>query len=142
MYRDEDLDLAVIIPIDSTNKKFAYSKVSDTEPLKGESIFCIGQPSFFDMENCKTGLERSNYPPFYVSEGKVLGYMKDKVYGNKGLGPLIHNCWTYWGHSGSPIFNSKAEIVGIHNSWDDKSGNRHGSSLLSIKKFLEKVKLE
>lgn len=40
-----------------------------------------------------------------MSHGKVEGIYKDILYGAEGLGPLMHSCWTYWGHSGAPIFD-------------------------------------
>ena len=40
---------------------------------------------------------------------------------------LQHSCWTYWGHSGAPLFDEQGCLVGLHNSWDeDDDGQRHG----------------
>ena len=44
----------------------------------------------------------------------------------------------YWGHSGASFFNNNGEIVGMHNSWNDKNANRYGISLLGIAKFISK----
>jgi V8-like Glu-specific endopeptidase len=70
----------------------------------------------------------------------VCGYLqKDKVYVDKkrDLGPLAHDCWTYWGHSGAPLINKQGEVVGMHNSWNPKNAMRHAMSLLSLMKFRE-----
>ena len=83
-------------------------------------------------------LEKNEYKPFWISFGKIKGYMNDSVYCKNDLGPLIHNCWTYWGHSGAPIFNFNGELVGMHNSWNEKNADRHGISLLGIIQFLSK----
>ncbi len=64
-----------------------------------------------------------------------------------GLGQQIHSAWTYWGHSGCPLISvqntndrgdnncQKVQIVGVHNSWDDRNGNRHGVSLCNLRYF-------
>ena len=44
-------------------------------------------------------------------------------------GMLLHSCWTYWGHSGAPLFNERGEVVGLHCAWDDRTGMRHGQKL-------------
>ena len=154
--KDEKLDLALLKIIEiyenenknfikiekNPEKKFVYAKIKPTikeENEKiGENVFCIGNPCFemFDDEDEK--LRRNNYKPFWISFGKIKGYMRDKIYGKNDLGPLIHDCWTYWGHSGAPIFNNNGEVVGMHNSWNEKNANRHGISLLGIINFISK----
>ena len=153
--KDEQLDLALLkiieiyeddkfIKIDKfPEKKFIYSKIKSSSIKNeeiGKNIFCIGNPCF-TMYDDFGKLEKNNYKPFWISFGKIKGYMKDEIYGNNDLGPLIHDCWTYWGHSGAPIFNINGEIVGMHNSWNERNANRHGISLLGIIKFISKFKL-
>lgn len=151
--KDEHLDLALLkiieifqkekfIKIEKIpEKKFFYSKIKSTSIEKnekiGENIFCIGNPCF-TMHDDYGKLEKNHYKPFWISFGKIKGYMKDGIYCKNDLGPLIHDCWTYWGHSGAPIFNLKGEIVGMHNSWNERNANRHGNSLLGISKFISK----
>jgi hypothetical protein len=147
--KNEQLDLALLKIIEifkngkfikkTPQKKFLYSKIkSSNENEKiGENIFCIGNPCFI-IYNDNKKLEKNNYKPFWISFGKIKGYLKDKIYGENNLGPLIHDCWTYWGHSGAPIFNINGEIIGMHNSWNEKNANRHGISLLGINLFLSK----
>ena len=151
--KDEKLDLALlqIISIyennkfinikNLTNKKFPYAKIKIPEnsqnETKGKKVFCIGNPCF-TMEDDDGNIENNEYKPFWISFGKIKGYLKDPIYCKNDLGPLIHNCWTYWGHSGAPIFNFDGELVGMHNSWNEKNADRHGNSLLGINKFLSK----
>ena len=49
-----------------------------------------------------------------------------------GCGPIHHSCWTYWGHSGAPLFNAVGDVVGLHAAWDDGNGMRHGQTLQHI----------
>ena len=151
--KDEKLDLALLKIIEIyenekyfkiekiPEKKFLYSKIKVTPKKEnekvGEKIFCIGNPCFA-MYDDYGKFEKNKYKPFWVTFGKIKGYIGDAIYCKKELGPLIHNCWTYWGHSGAPIFNKYGEIVGMHNSWNDKNGDRHGLSLLGIHKFISK----
>ena len=149
--KDERLDLALLKIIGTyeqgkyfdikSDKKFKYSKIKSTSNGENEKIrkkvFCIGNPAFM-MYDDDGKLDKNNYKPFWISFGKIKGYMKDEIFCNNDLGPLIHNCWTYWGHSGAPIFNLNGEIVGLHNSWNENNANRHGNSLLGIAKFIEK----
>ena len=151
--KDNQLDLALLkitevyqnekfIKIEKIpEKKFIYSKIKPTLNKKnekiGENVFCIGNPCFA-MYDDDGKLEKHNYKPFWISFGKIKGYLKDGVYCKNDLGPLIHDCWTYWGHSGAPIFNCNGEIVGMHNSWNEKNADRHGNSLLGIDKFISK----
>ena len=151
--KDENIDLALlqIISIyknnkfinikNLTNKKFPYAKIkiplNSKNEAKGKNIFCIGNPCF-TLEDDNGKIKNNEYKPFWISFGKIKGYLKDPIYCKNDLGPLIHNCWTYWGHSGAPIFNFDGELVGMHNSWNEKNANRHGNSLLGIIKFLSK----
>ena len=150
--KDDQLDLALLkiieiyqndkfIKIENIkDKKFIYSKIkpnfNENEKI-GEKVFCIGNPCF-SMYDDDGKLKKNNYKPFWISFGKIKGYMKGGIFCKNDLGPLIHNCWTYWGHSGAPIFNYNGEIVGMHNSWNERNEDRHGNSLLGIIKFISK----
>lgn len=117
---------------------FPFSRICENLEEKNSDLFCIGNPYCYDLES-KIKKKKTYFHPFNLSKGKVIDYEKDFIFGNisKELGPLQHNCWTYWGHSGAPLFNNKGEIVGVHNSWNDENGMRHGLSAASINKFLE-----
>ena len=63
----------------------------------------------------------------------------------KGVGPQRHSCWTYWGHSGCPIVcadDGRADIVALHNSWDDSNGQRHGVPLRALREFVASAGVE
>ena len=45
---------------------------------------------------------------------------------------LMHSCWTYWGHSGAPLFDELGRVCGLHSSWDDRSGMRHAQMLARL----------
>ena len=150
--KDDQLDLALLKIIEIyenekfikiqniPEKKFIYSNIKsipkENEKV-GEKVFCIGNPGFA-MYDDNGKFEKNHYKPFWISFGKIKGYIGDGIYCKNELGPLIHNCWTYWGHSGAPIFNSNGKIIGMHNSWNERNADRHGNSLLGISKFISK----
>ncbi len=39
------------------------------------------------------------------------------------MGLLIHDCYGLWGTSGSPLWSSNGELIGIHNSWNQDEHN-------------------
>ena len=67
----------------------------------------------------------------------IRGYL-DNPLGSQSLGRLKHDAWTYWGHSGSPIFDHSGHIVGMHNSWDSTTAMRHGVPLQALHYFIVK----
>lgn len=127
--------------VDNYLPEFPFSPVSENLEEKNSDLFCIGNPYCYDLES-KRNKKKTYFHPFYLSKGKVIDYEEDFIYGNikKELGPLHHDCWTYWGHSGAPLFNNKGVVVGLHNSWNEENGMRHGLSAASINKFLNEIK--
>ena len=78
---------------------------------------------------------RMGYEPFHVSFGAVDAFGAKA--GCPSLGRLHHSCWTYWGHSGAPLFDQHGCVVGLHNSWDeDNDGQRHAVDWERIVRFL------
>jgi len=108
--------------------------VSELPPSKHDKIYCIGYPNDRNLESNK---DRTNcFEPrgWYLSCGNYKGdSSKD------GLGGFMHSCWTYWGHSGAPIFNQNGQLVALHNSWDDLNGMRHGIGHAQISSFLQGI---
>lgn len=50
----------------------------------------------------------------------------------------MHDCWTYWGHSGAPLLERRTgQLVGLHSSWDEETGMRRGVGCEAIAGFLE-----
>ena len=39
-----------------------------------------------------------------VSAGVCTGVLAGDLRDNSEIGKLVHSCWTYWGHSGAPLF--------------------------------------
>ena len=58
------------------------------------------------------------------------------------LGGVKHDAWTYWGHSGCPLFNSRGHVVALHNSWDSETAMRHGVTYEAIVYFLKKTNID
>ena len=110
-----------------------------TAPLEKESVCVCGNPYDWDLEREKGAAPRNNgFKPFHCSFGRV----EKRGVKMEGLGGMIHSCWTYWGHSGAPVAASIREggegmlCVGIHNSWNDLTSDRHGVDGKVIAKFL------
>jgi len=119
----EDDDLALLEAFELPSE---YAPVSGVEITPGCPVVCVGNPG--DVR----------YSRFYMSCGKI------KSIGTRNphmpeLGATIHSCWTYWGHSGAPLFNEKGEIVGLHNSWNNTTGARHAVCHTKIVAFLSDV---
>ena len=94
---------------------------------------CIGQPGDTDPNGKPT-----NYTPFEVSTGSIRGFLPNRL-GHQALGRTKHDAWTYWGHSGSPIFDETGRIVAMHNSWDPETAMRHAVPQEAIVHFLKKA---
>ena len=133
---DKELDLTLLEIIKPT-RIYPFLQISNILPKKGEKVFCIGHPCYDDLETKKKN-KKTNYPPFFFSKGRIEGYKSEKE--DKDLGNLIHSCWTYWGHSGAPIMNYDGVVVGVHNSWDERNGNRHGVSVRELNMFMKENK--
>ena len=128
----DDLALLRIVTDDERSEmNIGTAVLAKSAPKRECSLFCIGNPSNIDLE----GDGNTDFEPkiFHLSFGRL------KLIGNRstdGLGGYGHNCWTYWGHSGAPIFNEKGDLVALHNSWNDESGMRHAVRWDSIKQFV------
>jgi len=111
----------------------------------GTKIFAIGNPCDTDLET-KVKNKSTGFFPFHVSEGNLVTKVSEEIARKDGLGRQIHNAWTYWGHSGCPLVttidNFGPCIVGLHNSWDDRNGNRHGITLDEISLFVRGASVE
>uniref|UniRef100_A0A6U6CCM1 Serine protease n=1 Tax=Odontella aurita TaxID=265563 RepID=A0A6U6CCM1_9STRA len=122
----------------------------------GDSLFCVGNPSNVDLESLTQGGIEFEPPTWHTSVGKCEGYLDPVVekaramQQARGRPPtrgelksvmeavpvdaqkgtcLQHSCWTYWGHSGAPLFNEDGQVCSLHCAWDDKTGMRHGQKL-------------
>ncbi len=142
-----DIDLALLKILDEDYERITLGSISLGTPgcddTDGTDIFALGNPCDTNLENNTGRKSKNGYNPFHVSQGKLQMKITKGRANKCGLGRQIHSAWTYWGHSGCPLISveetnngsSKIGIVGIHNSWDDRNGNRHGIPLDEIWNF-------
>ena len=138
------------------------ASVAEEPASLGEELFCVGNPSNVDLESLSEGGIEFEPPTWHTSVGKCEGYLDPDVQAARatqqarGRAPtrgelksvveaptvdaeqgtyLQHSCWTYWGHSGAPLFSSAVgghghhRVNGLHCAWDDRTGMRHGQKL-------------
>ena len=80
---------------------------------------------------------KTNFDVLHVSDGRFRGLAAGQdVQDNSEIGALMHDCWTYWGHSGAPLICA-GQLIGLHSSWDNKTGMRRGVGVEAIQNFLE-----
>ncbi|KAF2667448.1 trypsin-like serine protease [Microthyrium microscopicum] len=116
---------------------FPYIRLSKASPKLHEKLVCIGHPAGEQLEGvCKSKM--TGFDVLHISIGKFRGLASGQdAHDNAEIGALMHNCWTYWGHSGAPLVSqTSGELVGLHSSWDTKNGMRRGIALEVILKFL------
>jgi hypothetical protein len=121
--------------------EFASLSLAASAPKRGTYINCIGQPGAEDLESDVPGT-KTKYNLFEISEGRFRGLVKGQdVNNNEEIGCLMHGSWTYWGHSGAPLFtidaNHEVRLIGLHSSWDDQTAMRHGVPWEAIHGFLD-----
>jgi len=139
------------------------AKVASDAVSRGAKLFCIGNPSNVDLESQEEEELELEPPAWHVSVGTCEGYLdpsnhKKMIQQNVSDRPpkhggstarrnaapveaeagslLLHSCWTYWGHSGAPLFDECGKVVGLHCAWDERSGIRHGQNLHHIHEIL------
>ncbi|KAF3213231.1 hypothetical protein TWF679_005460 [Orbilia oligospora] len=119
------------------SSSFPFLPIASTSPKKNTQMVCIGHPGDEDLETSKPGV-KTNYDVIHVSYGRYRGIAEGAdVQDNSEIGALMHNCWTYWGHSGAPLCMRKdGSVVGMHSSWDDETGMRRGVAWEAIVEFL------
>jgi len=130
----EHLDLA-LLEIDRADH-LPYAPISPNAPGAGSWICAIGQPGSTTPAGEPTG-----YGAFHVSTGRIRGFQGERL-APQALGGVKHDAWTYWGHSGCPLFNERGEIVSMHNSWDSTTAMRHGVTHEAIRYFLKQAKVD
>jgi S1-C subfamily serine protease len=116
----------------SGGQDLPFAALAEEPPLPGIVVVCIGQPGTMSPEGDATGHE-----PFSVSMGEIRDIDDDPL-GHQLLGRTQHDAWTYWGHSGAPLFNDEGRIVAMHNSWDPRNSMRHAVSYQAIREFLRR----
>ncbi len=127
---DDARDLALVELVGMTDLPFA--PIARVAAVEGSEVIVIGMPG----KRTPSG-EATGYQPWHVSSGEIRGFLPDRADGDQHLGRAKHDAWTYWGHSGSPLFDTRGAIVALHNSWDSKTAMRHAVPWEAIVKFLE-----
>lgn len=115
--------------------EFAFVPLSTSQSTTAP-IICIGQPGADDLES--EAPRKTAYDLIEVSRGRLCGMIPDvDPQDNSEIGALKHDAWTYWGHSGAPLLRRvDGSLLGLHSSWDDATGMRHGVPLVAIQAFL------
>jgi len=119
----------------SPREIFPFVSLAAAEPKKNATIVCVGQPGQDDLESDED--QKTGYDIIFTSSGSIRGYLRGDLNDNSEIGKLKHNAWTYWGHSGAPLFDTRGNLVGLHSSWNDRTGMRHGISWSCLSSLLE-----
>ncbi|KAI1864036.1 uncharacterized protein JN550_009056 [Neoarthrinium moseri] len=116
---------------------FPSARIACAAPETDSRIICIGHPGSEDLEASHTGI-KTNYDVLSCSTGCYRGCASGQdPHDNSEIGALMHDAWTYWGHSGAPLFCLKTgQLMGLHSSWDAETGMRRGVSLVAIRQFV------
>ncbi|KAM7200762.1 Trypsin-like cysteine/serine peptidase domain containing protein [Rhypophila sp. PSN 637] len=117
---------------------FNHVNLAESSPAVDAPLVCVGHPGAEDLETSRRGV-KTGYDVLHVSTGAFRGIAEGQdAQDNEEIGALMHDCWTYWGHSGSPLLDRKTgKLVGLHSSWDDETGMRRGVAIEAINEFLK-----
>ncbi|KAF1991560.1 hypothetical protein K402DRAFT_388956 [Aulographum hederae CBS 113979] len=133
---------------------FPFISFSPSPPQIQAQLICIGHPGPYDLETKSRRQVRTNYDVLEVSSGVFEGYTEGQdIQDNSEIGALKHSCWTYWGHSGSPLVLAgvyengegvevESCLVGLHSSWDEETTGRRGVGWEAIDAFLKEFNEE
>jgi S1-C subfamily serine protease len=118
-------DIAIVkTNINLKNRPDCYLKLSNEKQKIGDKCYVCGDPLGIDTSSFVDGIIRDNH--FFDVSGS---YPSDSIY---------VSCPTFSGNSGSPILNSKGDIIGLlvygQNDIETLSG---GPNLETLKKSLE-----
>ena len=108
----------------TAKSKPGRGKSSYKEPPVSTPLVAIGHPSDEhpdDPPGIKAyGSEHRRV--LQLSSGRYLGIAPDKMANpqdNSDTGAMRHDCWTYWGYSGGPVFERDSGVlVGVHVDWN------------------------
>ena len=145
--RDDRRDLALLRVVAAQGQQpaagewgegFPSARLAGSGPAVGDGLVCVGHPGSEDLEVEEVGV-RTGYDVLHLSTGWFRGLAEGQdVQDNSEIGALQHDCWTYWGHSGAPLFGRRSgELVGLHSSWDDETGMRRGVAWEAVVAFMD-----
>merc|ERR1711976_194593 len=97
----------------------------DGDDDENDNVFALGNPCDFDLESV-TKRSRNGFDPFHVSWGRLVTTISANTAKRKGVGTLIHSCWTYWGHSGCPLVH--VIIQGERDDGDDEDDDDNNNN--------------
>ncbi|KAK7193911.1 hypothetical protein DPSP01_010129 [Paraphaeosphaeria sporulosa] len=129
---------ATSTPSSSSKTPFPHATVAERVPRVGAPLYCIGHPGSEDLEASTPGT-KTGYDVLHVSEGTYRGLAPGAdPQDNSEIGGMMHDCWTYWGHSGAPVLDAQGGggLVGLHSSWDEETGMRRGVPGEAVRGFL------
>ncbi|EME46827.1 hypothetical protein DOTSEDRAFT_111981, partial [Dothistroma septosporum NZE10] len=132
-----DLALLQIATAPSSLARLPYIHLALAAPKTNTRLLCVGHPGSEDFEADTSGVA-TDYDVLHISEGRYRGLAEGQaVQDNSEIGALMHDCWTYWGHSGAPLIErGSGGLVGLHSSWDDETGMRRGVAWEAVRDFL------
>jgi hypothetical protein len=125
------------------------ARVAPASPNPGDRLFCVGNPSNVDLEcrRAPASPGKRSKPPatdfcpptWHASVGRREGQQRGSKRGGGTNAAAKHSCWTYWGHSGAPLFDADGCVAGLHSAWDDRTGMRLGQRLAAVEAVLARV---
>ncbi|KAK6389705.1 hypothetical protein LTR65_006187 [Meristemomyces frigidus] len=139
---------AVVTPA-VEDMSFPSVTLAPSPPRLHAASTCIGQPGPLDLETSEPNVA-TGCVILHHSTGayRVLAKGQDPQ-DNSEIGALEHDCRTYWGHSGAPLFDvlsqkapdekgdGDAVLVGLHLSWEEQSGMRRRVAWEAVRAFLD-----
>ena len=133
--RARDSSAVVASSSSSFIQDLASATLAEMQLSLGRRVFCVGNPSNIDLESINMGHIEFHPPAWHCSVGQV----QDGSIRNSCNNSIYHSCWTYWGHSGAPLFDEDGHVQGLHSSWDDQTGIRIGQKLENLQLAVQKT---